>query len=65
MLEKTKPTKRKYSGIYKRREEFLKLLEENAAAAECQKIKSGKYDDLEKALAEWIREKVGNGRFQK
>ncbi|RNA27818.1 tigger transposable element-derived 4-like [Brachionus plicatilis] len=49
------------SGIYKRREEFLKLFEENAAAAECQKTKSGKYDDLEKALAEWIGEKVRNG----
>ncbi|RNA35984.1 tigger transposable element-derived 4 [Brachionus plicatilis] len=49
------------SGIYKRRDEILKLCEENVLAADKQKIKSSKYDDMEIALVEWIRDKVCNG----
>ena len=49
------------SDINKRRDEILKLCEENVLAADKQKIKSGKYDDMEIALVEWIRDKVCNG----
>ncbi|RNA08402.1 tigger transposable element-derived 4-like [Brachionus plicatilis] len=58
MLEKTKPTKRKLIDSKKKTQ--TEVCEEFKIPRYL-KIKSGKYDDPEKALAEWIREKVGNG----